>query len=298
LFTAGTQQYATISSVILNKPYPQYGNISNTGHYVGISNYSALQAKVEKRFSSGGQILGSYTFSKLLTNADSLTSWLEIVGAPGFQNTNDLSTEYSLSGYDSRQRLTVAYVYGLPFGKGQRFASGVSGIASGFVSGWGVNGVTTFQKGYPIGVSSSAGYVATYSGTGTTRPNVVQGCTKTIGGPVQKRLGDNVVGGSVQNPYFNLGCFAAPARFTFGNESRTDNTLRLPGVANWDFALYKNTHLSERVVLQLRIEAFNLFNRVQFGGPGTSVGSLANNGQITTQANDPRLLQLGGRINF
>jgi hypothetical protein len=297
-FTAGSQQYSTISSVILNKPYPQYGNISNTGHYVGVSNYQALQAKVEKRFSSGGQILGSYTFSKLLTNADSLTSWLEVVGAPGFQNTNNLDNEYSLSGYDSRQRLTVAYVYSLPFGKGQHFAAGVSGFTGKLVSGWGVNGVSTFQKGYPMGISSSVGYVATFSGTGTTRPNVVQGCSKAIGGPVQKRLGDVVTGGSVQNPYFNLGCFAAPPRFTFGNESRTDNTLRLPGVANWDFALYKNTNITERVTLQLRIEAFNLFNRVQFGGPGTSVGSLANNGQITTQANDPRLLQLGGRISF
>lgn len=297
-FTAGTQQYSTISSVILNKPFPQYGAIANTGHYVGIGNYNALQMKVQKRFASGGQILGSYTFSKLMTNAESLTSWLETVGAPGFQNTNNLAGEYSLSGYDSRQRLTVSYVYSLPFGKGQRYGAGVHGFTDKLVSGWGINGVSTFQKGYPMGISSSAGYVATYSGTGTTRPNVVPGCNRVIGGPIQKRLGDQVVGGSVQNPYFNLGCFTAPARFTFGNESRTDNTLRLPGVANWDFALYKDTHITERVALQLRVETFNLFNRVQFGGPNTSVGSLATNGQITTQANDPRELQLGGRINF
>ena len=222
---------------------------ANTGHYVGVGNYNALQMKVQKRFSSGGQILGSYTFSKLMTNAESLTSWLETVGAPGYQNTNNLAGEYSLSGYDSRQRLTVSYVYSLPFGKGQHFGSGVTGVANVLVSGWGVNGVSTFQKGYPMGISSSAGYVSTYSGTGTTRPNVVQGCNRVIGGPIQKRLGDQVVGGSVQNPYFNLSCFTAPARFTFGNESRTDNTLRLPGVANWDFALYKDTHITERVAL-------------------------------------------------
>jgi hypothetical protein len=297
-FTSGTQQYPTISSVVLNKPFPQYGAISNTGHYVGVGNYNALQMKVQKRFSSGGQILGSYTFSKLLTNAESLTSWLETVGAPGYQNTNNLAGEYALSGYDARQRLTVSYVYSLPFGKGQRYGAGVTGVANVFVSGWGVNGVSTFQKGYPMGISSSAGYVATYSGTGTTRPNVVQGCSRVIGGAIQKRLGDQVVGGVVQNPYFNVSCFTAPPRFTFGNESRTDNTLRLPGVADWDFALYKDTHITERVLFQLRVETFNLFNRVQFGGPGTSVGSLATNGQITTQANDPRELQLGGRINF
>jgi hypothetical protein len=297
-FTAGNQQYSTITSVKLNEPFPQYGAISNTGHYVGISNYNALQMKVEKRFAAGGAILGSYTFSKLMTNAESLTSWLETVGAPGYQNTNNLMGEYSLSGYDSRQRLTVSYVYNLPFGRGQHWAAGVSGFTDKLVSGWGFNGVTLLQKGYPMGISSSSGYVSTYSGTGTTRPNLVQGCSKRYTGAIQKRLGDVVVGGSVQNPYFNLSCFVSPDRFTFGNESRTDNQLRLPGVANWDLALFKETHLTERVALVFRVETFNLFNRVQFGGPGTSVGSLATNGQITTQANDPRELQLAARIKF
>lgn len=293
VFNQGSQQYATISSVQLNKPFPQYGSISNTGHYVGVGNYDALQAKLEKRFNGGGVVLGSYTFSKMLTNAESLTSWLETVGAPGFQNTNNLGGEYSLSGYDSRQRLTVSYVYNLPFGRNQRFDAGVSGVLDKLVSGWGLNGITTLQKGFPMGISSSTGYVSTYSGTGTTRPNVVPGCNKVIGGPIQKRLGEV----PTVNPYFNTACFVSPDRFQFGNESRTDNVLRLPGVANWDLALFKDVHLSERAVLQMRVESFNLFNRVQFGGPNTSVGS-ATQGQITTQANEPRLLQLGGRINF
>jgi hypothetical protein len=73
--------------------------------------------------------------------------------------------------------------------------------------------------------------------------------------------------------------------------------LRAPGIANWDLALFKETHLSERLVLQLRAEAFNLFNRVQFGAPNTSIGS-AQQGQITTQVNDPRLLQMAARLNF
>jgi hypothetical protein len=293
LFKQGNQQYATISSVQLYRPFPQYGAISNTGHYVGVSNYNALQMKLEKRFSSGGVLLGSYTFSKLLGNAESLTSWLETVGAPGFQNTNNLPGEYSLSGYDSRQRLTVSYVYNLPLGRGQHFFSGVSGVTDKLVSGWGFNGVTTFQKGYPIGLSHSSGYVSTYSGTGTTRPNVVSGCDKQTHGSVQSRLGDKFSAST----FFNTNCFVSPDRFTFGNESRTDNLLRQPGIANWDLALFKDTHLTERVVLQMRVESFNLFNRVQFAGPNTSIGS-AQQGQITSQANDPRLLQIAGRINF
>jgi hypothetical protein len=139
----------------------------------------------------------------------------------------------------------------------------------------------------------AANTVSTYALAGTTRPNVVAGCAKKIDGSVQSRLGDS----TAKSKYFNTTCFTAPGNFAFGNESRTDNTLRAPGIANWDLALFKETHLSERLVLQLRAESFNLFNRVQFGAPNTSIGS-AQQGQITTQVNEPRLLQIAGRINF
>jgi len=137
--------------------------------------------------------------------------------------------------------------------------------------------------------------VSTYALTGTTRPNVVSGCNKTTSGPIQQRLGDQFS----SQKYFNPDCFTAPGPFRFGNESRTDNNLRAPGIANFELALFKDTHVTERLVLQLRVESFNLFNRVQFGLSNftTQIGS-AQVGQITTQANDPRLLQLAGRINF
>ncbi len=84
-FTQGSQQYPTVPKFQLYRPFPQYGNISNTGNYVGFSNYNSLQVKGEKRFSQGGVFLLSYTFSKLMANAESLTSWLEVVGAPAFR---------------------------------------------------------------------------------------------------------------------------------------------------------------------------------------------------------------------
>jgi hypothetical protein len=292
-FTQGAQQYPTLPKFQLYRPFPQYGNISNTGNYIGISNYNSLQVKGEKRFSQGGVLLLSYTFSKLMANAESLTSWLEVVGAPGFQNMSNLDREYALSGYDSRQRLVASYVYSLPIGRGQRFFANVSGLADKVVSGWGVNGVSTFQKGFPMGVSMNLNTVSMYSGAGTTRPNVVPGVDKRTHGRIQDRLGDQYS----KTTYFNLAAFAAPGPFRYGNESRTDNELRLPGIANWDFALFKDTHISERLTFQFRAEAFNLFNRVQFGGPNTAIGN-AQNGRITRQANDPRTLQLAGRINF
>jgi hypothetical protein len=292
-FNQGTQKYANIPKFQLYRPFPQYGSVGNSGNYIGVSNYNALQMKVEKRFNQGGILLGSYTFSKLMTNSESLTNWLEVVAAPGFQNTNDISGEYALSGYDSRQRLVISYVYNLPIGHGEKLFAGVHGVADKLLSGWGVNGVSTFQKGYPMGVTMNTNTVSTYAGTGTTRPNAVAGVDKKTHGPIQKRLGDQFS----TSAYFNLSAFTAPGPFRFGNESRTDNTLRLPGMANWDFALFKDTHLTERMVFQFRCESFNLFNRVQFGGPNSAIGNSLN-GRITSQANDPRLLQMAGRINF
>ncbi len=74
--------------------------------------------KLEKRFAAGGTFLGAYTFSKLMTNAEYLTSWLDSTTTAGFQDTNNLQGEYSLSSFDSRQRLVASYVYELPIGKG------------------------------------------------------------------------------------------------------------------------------------------------------------------------------------
>jgi hypothetical protein len=291
----GTLQQPTVQQNQLLLPFPQYGNIVNAGHYVGISNYNALQLKLERRFKSGGTLLGAYTFSKIMTNAETLTTWLESsAGGTGYQDTNNLAREYALSTFDSRQRLAVSYVYQLPIGHGQYLFPNASHIVNGFIGGWGVNGVTTFQEGYPLGFTATPNITATYALAGGLRPNVVAGCAKKISGPAFYRLGGAAP--STSN-YFNTACFTIPGIFTYGNESRSDNQLRTPGIANYDFALFKDTSIKENLTLQLRIEAFNLFNRTQFAPPNQVAGN-SQFGQITSQQNLPRLLQVAGRISF
>ena len=290
----GTLQNATVQQNQLLLPFPQYGNISNTGHYVGVSNYNALQMKVERRFRNGGTLLGSYSFSKIMTNAETLTSWLDgSPGGTGYQDTNNLSKEYALSTFDARQRLVVSYVYELPVGKGQPWMTNASGFVNAIAGGWGVNGVTTFQKGFPLGFTATPNNTATYALAGGLRPNVTAGCKKNIDGPMFNRLGG---AGSTSN-YFNTSCFTIPGVFTYGNESRSDNQLRTPGIANFDFALFKDTAIREKVTFQFRVEAFNLFNRTQFAPPNQVAGN-SQFGQITAQQNTPRLLQLAGRLSF
>ena len=89
-------------------------------------------------------------------------------------------------------------------------------------------------------------------------------------------------------------------RWALGDAERVDPDLRAHGVHNWNFAVSKQMGLPGRVNLTLRAEAFNLFNRVQFGPPNTtaSTTATANFGQVTTQANQPRLLQIAARLSF
>jgi len=268
-------------------PFPEYTSVSNSSAYLGDSTYHALQVKAEKRFSTGGTLLASYTFSKVLSNVETLTTWLDSgTGVAGYQNNYDLRSEKALSSFDSRQRLTVSYVYDLPFGKGLQYLSSSNAFVSRVISGWGINGVTTFQMGFPLGLTATPNNTGFNTGL---RPNVVPGCQKTISGSSQSKLAG----------WFNTACFTAPAIYTFGSESRTDPEFR-PGIRNYDFALFKRTAITEKMNMEFRVEAFNLFNRVQFGTPDRGQTTSANNtfGQITSQQNKPRLLQMALRLRF
>ena len=287
----GAQSVPTITQNYLLMPFPEYGPYLGawSGRYEGISDYNALEATLRKRWSNGGQLLGSYTYSKLLSNAETLTTWLEPTGGPGlgFQNFNNPRGEYSLSSFDARQRLVVSYIYQLPFGRGQMLLQNLSGVANELVGGWGMEGITTFQKGFPLPMADNQNTWVGYAFQGQERPDQVPGCAKKTGGSITKRL----------NGYFNTSCFTVPALFKFGNEPRTDTTLRTPGIANFDMSLFKNFKIQDWATLNFRVEAFNLFNRVQFGNPDTGLGD-GTFGWITSTLNNPRLLQFSGRITF
>jgi hypothetical protein len=289
LVKTGTLSTPTITQQQLLLPFPEYGGVSAALGNVYTSTYHALQMKVEKRFTHGGTVLGAYTFSKLLANVSSLTGWLDSgVGAgPGIQNPYDRTSEKALSGFDSRQRLVVSYAVDLPFGPGHRFLSGNNGVQKRVVGGWSVSGIATFQEGYPLALTATG--TSSASGWGK-RPNVVPGCDPVVSGSAQSRLRN----------WFNTACFTVPAAYTIGNESATDPKLRGPGMNNFDFSLLKKTPIRERFNLEFRAEVYNVFNRVQFGIPNTSITTAANpqTGWITRQINQPRLIQLALRLVF
>jgi len=279
---------ATVAREQLLLPYPQYTGVGFAGEGIGDSTYESLQVKAEKRFSGGNSILVAYTHAKLLSDTDTITSWLEGGGTGGIQNWNNLNNEKSLASFDVPDRLVISYVLDVPVGKGRRFMANANRFTDAAVGGWGIEGVTTIQEGFPLHLTVNSNNLNA-DNSGTQRPNVVSGCNPQMSGSATSLL----------NEYFNTSCFTQPAAFTFGDEARNDPTLRAPGQANWDFSAFKNFNISPegKAHLQFRAEFFNVFNRVQFGFPGQALGS-NNFGQITSIANSPRLVQFALKLAF
>jgi hypothetical protein len=276
----------------LLRPFPQYTSVELAGQGSFSSIYHSLQITARRRFAGAGSLLVAYTNSKLISNTDTLTSWLE-TGVGGIQDNNNLQAERSISSQDVPQRLVISYVLDLPFGQGRKYLSNIGGGWNDILGGWGIDGVTTFQRGFPLVFANGQANDATLFGAGS-RPNVSSGCHKSSAGSGPSRLGE----------WFNPACFSAPADFTFGNESRVDPTLRSDGVNNFDFALFKKLMLGRdaNTGIEFRVEFFNLFNRTQFAPPNTicCTTNNANFGVVTStaQGTNPRLIQFALKFLF
>jgi hypothetical protein len=192
--------------------------------------------------------------------------------------------EKSLASFDAAQRLVISYVVDMPVGKGKKLFHNVHGAGDKLLSGWGIAGISTFQTGLPLALTTSSNL--TNSLGGGSRPNVISSNTGMSGSAVSRI-----------NEWFNTAAFAQPASFSFGDESRTDPHLKAEGIANFDFTVVKQTQITERFRLEFHTEFFNLFNRVQFADPGTSLGT-PQFGVVTSTMNLARLVQLGLRMTF
>jgi len=256
----------------------------------GDSLYHALQVDLNHRFSSGFSLRGVYTFAKALDDGDSLNATTSGGGPALASNPFDLRADKGLATYDVRHIAAINATYALPFGRGQKFASGLSGFAGALVSGWGLNSIITAQGGFPF--SPQLSYNP--SNNGDTRNPVRPFANPNFSGPV-------ILG--TPDKWFDPAAFLAPSNTSanagfYGNLGR--NTLRGPGLATWDFSTLKNTRLSERMNLQFRAEIFNLLNRANFNMPNevvfTPSGVSPTAGVITSTTTTSRQVQFGLKL--
>ena len=289
---------ATVTAGQLLRPYPQYQNVLIPFWNVGNSTYHSLQARFEKRFGNfGGTLMVNYTWSKLLSDvgtASVIGTFAAPTGTNGIQDWNNISSAKTLDPNNVAHRVVISYVYDLPIGKGRSLWGSARGVVNGLISGWGVNGVTTIQSGFPLSLSYGGNNILSSTfGASTIRPNVIAGCQESLPGSAVDRFN--------RGKWFNTACFTAPSAFGFGDEPAYDPELRGQGIVNFDLAVVRNFIVRERYTIQFRAEAFNLANHTRFANPGTVLGT-PTFGVITasgsSQQNQPRLIQLALRIKF
>jgi len=263
------------------RPNPFFDDITELESRAS-SSYNALQVRFQQRLDHGLAVLASYTWSK---STDDASNFFSSAGDPNFpQDSNNPQAERGRSNFDVRHRLSLSYSYDLPFGKGQAHLAD-RGWVSTLLTGWQTFGIVTLQTGRPFTVAllpeiDNSGTGRSALGFGANdRPNLVGDPNLTRRTPEQ---------------WFNTSAFAFPAPGTFGNAER--NTLDGPGYQSVNVSVAKNTSLSERFKLQLRAEAFNLFNHPNFNLPDNFLGS-PTFGRITS-ARDPRHIQFGVKLLF
>ena len=282
----------TVETRQLLRPWPHYTGIGSFRKPRADSIYHGMTLRVDKRFANGFGFLVAYTVGKVIDNASSAVSYLgpiassvELgISASKLDSYNN-RLERSVSSMDVAQRAVFSYVYELPFGKGKRFLSDLPTVANALLSGWQVNGITTFQSGQPMVVAAQSNNTYIYSGQ---RLNNSGQSAKITGGTTDSRMAK----------WFETSVFSQPAAYTFGTVGRTLPDVRVPGQRNTDLSIFKNTYFAEnRLNLQYRIEMFNAFNTTQFGrpGPGFGYGSF---GVISSTAVGPRQIQMALKLVF
>ncbi len=259
-----------------------FGNDSYfiTGAY---SSYNSAQVEW-KHTSHRSTILVGYTFSKSLDNSSGYG-----------EQYNPINPRWSrgLSAFDSTHNFVMSYVYTLPVDK-------LDGPKK-LTNGWQISGITTFSTGLPVTVLETDD--RSLLGTG-------------FGGPIVLPVDTPNINGSVQflNPrktgyYFSTSAFSPDALGQEGDANR--RSFHGPGINNWNFALLKNTQLTERLNLQFRAELYNMWNHAQFLTPSGLLSyscpdvtsnsgctqTVSSAGQITG-AQQPRIGQLSLKLNF
>ena len=283
-YDANQTPFGVAGSVAANRPYAQWAQV-HVGATRAKSWYNALQLKYDKRFTRGWYALGSYTWASALDEA----------GAWGENNSpqylDDFRHERGPQTQTPRQRFTLANVFDLPIGKDRWLGRRMNRVANAIVGGWQVSNIITLRSGLPVNVGLAG------SGTDPATGQHYSFFDRNGGGLRPNRVGNPNTGIDPKHDRFNflnVNAFQVQPVNTPGNASR--NVALGPHFYNVDLSLVKRFAVSESVAVDLRVDAFNLLNQVNFTNPNSTFGS-SSFGSITG-AYDPRVLQMAIRLRF
>jgi hypothetical protein len=253
---------STVALSQLLVPFPQFPSGSGVDMQdagAGESYYHSLNVRLQKRLTHGMTVINNFTYSKTIERMTYL-------------NDTDTAPEKRVSGDSRPLRETLAMTYDLPIGRGRKLDPH-SRLVRALIGGWGMNGSLTLQSGPPLSWGTDPIY---YGGPLNWNPHQPDG------------------------PAFDLTQFNTVSSQQLSNHIRTFDTyfnnLRRDPTKNLDMSMLKRFELGERRYFQLRFESFNTTNRVTFSAPAQLNPSNSAFGLISSQANNPRKIQLGARL--
>jgi len=254
---------SNMSRANLLRPYPQFGDISDT-EPVGYSWYHSLQIRGDKRFAQGYSLQIAYTFSKFMQ-------------ATEFLNPTDPTPSRVVSDVDRPHVFTLSGLWELPFGRGRRFGSALPSAVNQLVGGWQLSGSVIRQAGAPLAFGNI----------------IFQGDLKNIPLPKSQRSVDR---------WFNVDAGFDKSSARQLSQNIRAFPLRLSGVrgdgqANWNLSLLKNFRIHERLNAQFRADAYNVMNHPSFDTPNRTPTSSAF-GTITNSTSEPRGFQFALKFTF
>ncbi|MBV8113498.1 MAG: hypothetical protein JO300_02075, partial [Silvibacterium sp.] len=287
----------TVPLFVSLQEFPQFGSggygsgngVIVHGYPGGDSEYSSLQAKLQKRLTSHFAMLAGFTWAKLMTDdgqppLDFVGSHL---GAP--QDWKNLKYEHAVSPQDIRRQFTGQASYDLPFGPGR--AVDLRGVTNAFLGEWTVNGIYYWSTGIPI-ASPIVGAGFSYF---NQRPDLT--CNPGLNAP------------HTATQWFSYNCFALPSsQFVPGTAPAYLDSTRAMGANNLDLSIYKSFQIKEAMAVRIEVSSYNVANRAQFGMPlvpnltntlaAVQAGSSNGFGSIGTTINTPRQFQFAARFAF
>lgn len=294
-----TNQWISIGDLI--RPIKMFGGQSIGENPWGKNQYDALEVKVQRRFRSGYSMLVSYTLSKLFEDT---SIW-------GTDYFTPYTAEHKLGGEDRPHKISIAPIVELPVGRGKKLFSSIPKFVDAFIGGWEITGQYTVQSGAPVVFGTDSFYDGQdfHIERGERTLGKWFDTTHFVKFPnsnddislfpswtgVQNLPGAGYVPKTSSDPkngvYADFGTFLRryPTRWANVRASRT-NELNL--------GMYKNFRVRERYKIQVRGEAFNLFNHPRFGGPNTDPGSGSFGTVTPSQQNQARVIQVALKINF
>ncbi len=273
-FPGALRRQATIPYSQLLRPYPQYLNLIQTGTDLRKAKYQSFQLRLQRPFANGFSFLATYAYVKQESQwfydaqdeYDGLLSWFDFsVTAAGSSGAPTVAS-------DPQHRFVGAATVELPFGRGRKWGSDMSGGLDAILGGWQISGIYTYYSGVPL----------VFTGTMVAPQSV-------------EKIGEN----GADKYWFDVTGFARQPAYTRRSNPWTFDGLTGPSYSNLDLTLQKTFKLNRRFRLQVRMDAFNALNGMNWADPNLTI-TASDFGRTNAQESGyyGRQLQYAIRLEF